>query len=221
MIQTESDRKEFLWGRVPYFAITANNITSGEFRLYALLTLYAFKTGKAWPTIKTLCKDLNIADASVMRQLKKLKSVGLIKIGKGVDGNMKRNYYIPVMPKLDGEEKKIFEKNHLKKILNEKDPEKDKPDYLYFILDEQNDHIKIGVSNDVEKRLENLRKQRGAGELTLVCLLEGGYELEKELHERFHEFRLYGEYFQYSEQIKAFIDKVRKSGLDCLASDGR
>lgn len=35
------------------------------------------------------------------------------------------------------------------------------------------------------------------------------------------EFRLYGEYFQYSEQIKAFIGKVRKSGLDCLASDGR
>ena len=95
------DDKYNMWGRVPYFAVTSKNLTDGELRLFALLAIYAYKSGKAWPTIKTLCKELRRSKATIQRQLKKLQLVGLLEIKKGVEGNKKRNYYIPYLPEQD------------------------------------------------------------------------------------------------------------------------
>lgn len=97
----KGDDKYYMWGRVPYYAVTEEHLTDGELRLFALLAIYAYKTGKAWPTIQTLCKELRRSKSTIQRQLKKLQLVGLLEIKKGVDGNRKRNYYIPYLPEQD------------------------------------------------------------------------------------------------------------------------
>ena len=219
MKKSENQRR---FAPVPTALIYDSNLCTRDKAVYALIATLSYRHGYAYCSSAYVVKNLRINKNSFYESIDTLEKVGWI---TSIRGKGKVNKYAPLdefaNPLYSIRNKEVF--NELTSHMNnpEEYVKEKKPDFVYFILDKQNDHIKIGVSNDVEKRLENLRKQRGAGELTLVCLLEGGYELEKELHERFHEFRLYGEYFQYSEQIKAFIDKVRKSGLDCLASDRR
>ena len=77
-------------------------------------------------------------------------------------------------------------------------PEKNKP-FVYFISDCSN-HIKIGVADDIRKRL--LALQTGnAEELNLVFAFKvdtknAALRLEKELHSLFKQHRVSGEWFE-------------------------
>ena len=104
VMNVKGDDKYYLWGRVPYFAVTSKGLTDGEFRLFALLTIYAFKTGKAWPTLKKLSEELGRSERTILRQLKKLQKVGVLEIKKDFEGNKKRNCYYPYMPEIGSKE---------------------------------------------------------------------------------------------------------------------
>jgi hypothetical protein len=60
--------------------------------------------------------------------------------------------------------------------------------------------VKIGVTDDVEKRLIGM--QTGNHQpLVLIRLFEGGPNEERALHQRFADLRLNGEWFSFSKQM--------------------
>ena len=77
-------------------------------------------------------------------------------------------------------------------------------DAVYFIEDSI-ERIKIGVSNDPEKRLGAL--QTGSSNtLRLIGSLPGGKHLESKLHSDFAHLRLAGEWFHATKGLRGFIE---------------
>lgn len=68
----------------------------------------------------------------------------------------------------------------------------------YLILDESRNLLKIGLSFDVDKRINQLSRNVGS---KLVFISSFPYNIESELHRYFHEYRQNGEWFYYSDEI--------------------
>lgn len=75
--------------------------------------------------------------------------------------------------------------------------------YIYFILSDDG-YVKIGLSNDPEKRLKSLQTAT-AHELKIIHQIPGNQKVEHYLHTLFKKDRFRGEWFIYSEMIKNFI----------------
>jgi hypothetical protein len=60
--------------------------------------------------------------------------------------------------------------------------------------------VKIGVTDDVEKRLRNMQTGNHQA-LAVIRLFEGGEAEERQLHERFADHRLSGEWFSFSKRM--------------------
>lgn len=80
----------------------------------------------------------------------------------------------------------------------------DKP-YVYFILDAKDGKVKIGKSNDPEKRLKTL--QTGHYNKLELIRKTKRYE-ESAVHKRFAHYKGMNEWFEYSEEIKHFISTL-------------
>ena len=80
--------------------------------------------------------------------------------------------------------------------------------YVYFITDGHG-HIKIGKADDVVQRLKELQTGNPYRlTVLLTVMLESpiyAFELELELHKKFDEYRLEGEWFE-SEPVLKLID---------------
>lgn len=95
---------------------------------------------------------------------------------------------------------------------------------VYFIEDEGNDQVKIGITNNVRKRIETLQCGHGAP-LKLLGTLSGGRRIERQLHVRFNKYRIRNEWFRLSDEIREFIkdytgdngDKFELECADCLS----
>lgn len=80
---------------------------------------------------------------------------------------------------------------------------------LYVVADEEKSVLKIGVANNINERIKKLRT---GNHLNLEVIFEFNKlgHLEKEIHRRFSEFRLTGEWFKYDETIiKFFQDEIQ------------
>ena len=70
--------------------------------------------------------------------------------------------------------------------------------YIYVIKNPLNETVKIGVANDVDKRLKQL--QTGAGiELELIyksVICSNAFSIERDVHKHFEEYRTFGEWFK-------------------------
>lgn len=86
-------------------------------------------------------------------------------------------------------------------------------EYIYFIRNEDNKLVKIGKTNNLNKRLKQIKRQFThlgliAPELTLIEYIEteNSTKLEKVTHEKFKQYRAIGEWFDINElQIKQWI----------------
>lgn len=85
---------------------------------------------------------------------------------------------------------------------------------IYFIQRESDAAIKIGYSEDVPTRLGVLRST-GNGRLSLLCAIEGDMVIEKQLHMKFNEDRIEGEWYEPSEVLVAYIDHL----INCKLSN--
>ncbi len=82
------------------------------------------------------------------------------------------------------------------------------PRSVYFIADEYG-NVKIGYAVCVGYRLSCLQTGN-ASELTLLAEIPGGGPpLERELHERFAEHRVRGEWFRLTPEIVEYIKSVQ------------
>lgn len=75
---------------------------------------------------------------------------------------------------------------------------------IYFAQDTAGSVIKIGTSENVKTRLQQL------GKVDLLALRQGGKEEEKELHARFAKDRAYGEWFHPSAELLEYIGSLPK-----------
>lgn len=80
---------------------------------------------------------------------------------------------------------------------------------IYFILDEERDAVKIGISGDPMGRLASLQTGH-AGRLRLVGTMPGTRHDEKRLHQRFAGVRLRGEWFRRTPEIAALATGPHK-----------
>lgn len=60
--------------------------------------------------------------------------------------------------------------------------------HVYFALDAEVSQIKIGISDNVDRRVTELGRERGR-ELDLLGSMRGGYDLERAMHGRFRDYR--------------------------------
>jgi Meiotically Up-regulated Gene 113 (MUG113) protein len=67
---------------------------------------------------------------------------------------------------------------------------------VYFILDAEADHIKIGHSRDPWKRLKQLQTG-SAGKLTLVGVIAGAPSIEKRMHFEHRDANVHREWFSH------------------------
>ena len=79
--------------------------------------------------------------------------------------------------------------------------------------------IKIGVSADIDTRVEELRYHTGKT-VNVLGMIHGGYEAEHHMHHRFREYRLYEECFSRATGLMDFIDGLDRN-LPCYSCHHR
>lgn len=85
---------------------------------------------------------------------------------------------------------------------------------VYFVLDRRDEIVKIGISHDIPKRLESIKRDYNTGELDVVSVIKsGGLAVEKLLHSYFAHIRFNQkgkgrEWFKYNEEMSAFIKEL-------------
>lgn len=79
---------------------------------------------------------------------------------------------------------------------------------VYVVLRREAALVKIGVSTNVEQRISDFKRASGGG-LELLLRIAGTRIDEQELHRRFAEYRKQGEWFSYSDELKAWVAEQR------------
>lgn len=73
---------------------------------------------------------------------------------------------------------------------------------IYFI--KANEKVKIGYANDPSQRIPSIQTS-SPYELEVLLIIDGNFDKEHELHQRFQKMRTSGEWFEFGEPIKSFI----------------
>ncbi len=76
--------------------------------------------------------------------------------------------------------------------------------YIYFAR-ARDGWIKIGTTNDLRRRLAELRNYTPGG-VQLLLTLDGNYHTEAAIHSRFPQYRKNGEWFEPSKPLLEFIE---------------
>ncbi len=84
-------------------------------------------------------------------------------------------------------------------------PQRKRSSLVYFIKD--GDKVKIGHSIKPTVRMTNLETH---SKLELLLTLPGGHNREKQLHKKFHAFRVKGEWFNLVPEIASYIAGAKK-----------
>jgi hypothetical protein len=82
--------------------------------------------------------------------------------------------------------------------------------FVYFVQakDDHRGPVKIGYTRNPEQRLQSLQ-HASAEPLQLLAYFEGDMKNEQELHERFAEHRIRGEWFRWNADLDACIQQHR------------
>jgi T5orf172 domain. len=73
------------------------------------------------------------------------------------------------------------------------------------------DHIKIGIANNVKKRLSGMQTG-SAAPITLLASFGGGVHDERKLHERLRAHWVQGEWFRDCPEVRAVMDDSVEAG---------
>ena len=98
----------------------------------------------------------------------------------------------------------IYSKELFKTLGWYKEPSKARPDvptYVYLIGNMDHEICKIGVSSSPDKRLPGIQAGCPYG-LEILALKEGNRKLEKSLHKKFNRWRMCGEWFKLTDEIR-------------------
>ncbi len=79
---------------------------------------------------------------------------------------------------------------------------------VYFILNKEVNHIKIGYSKNPKQRLKTLQTS-SSHKLELIYSIEGDITIERFLHKQFKNSHIYNEWFYYDDKIIDFIEFIK------------
>lgn len=95
---------------------------------------------------------------------------------------------------------------------------------IYFIYAEEVNRVKIGRSVDISTRLADLTTSSPV-ELTLLAYFLAPVSAERFIHSLFDRYRVRGEWFIYSEQIRGVVKRLNtlKNAcfMDCMTEHGQ
>lgn len=80
--------------------------------------------------------------------------------------------------------------------------------HLYFMHCPTTGLVKIGVSNDVQRRRNQVSLASGLPVEILHVIPNGGYELESKLHGRYRALRETGEWFRREGDLAAYLEQI-------------
>lgn len=115
--------------------------------------------------------------------------------------------YIDAFTKMEQAVESMFKARVIESVLPQDNRNRQ---YLYIIKNPLNETIKIGVAQDVDKRIQQL--QTGAGvELELVyrsMICSNAFNIERDVHQHFEKHRTFGEWFKMRpEDAIEFIEQ--------------
>jgi hypothetical protein len=111
-------------------------------------------------------------------------------------------YYLNKKEKSDYLQK-VSDEDFLKRIKNQKKK-------CLYLISEENKFLKIGVAEDVDKRLKQL-KTSNHNHLRILYNIKSLGKIEKILHEYFYKFHKENEWFYYSDFIVDFFEKLNNN----------
>ena len=89
--------------------------------------------------------------------------------------------------------------------------------YLYFIQAGKDGPIKIGITNDIEKRLKSLQTANSKKlEVLYYTKTSSPRKSEKLLHDHFRENNINGEWFRPDKYLLDHIEKLKSVNYDSL-----
>lgn len=93
--------------------------------------------------------------------------------------------------------------------------------WVYFIMCPETQRCKIGFTKgDAQKRLSSLQTG-SASELSLVAMHPGTIETERALHEKFAASRLHGEWFELTNELRAYLTVTLWAMSEITLKQGR
>jgi hypothetical protein len=115
------------------------------------------------------------------------------------------------------EEEQNRKRNYLRSIFGKDIGYKDLNSFVYFIQGESGGAIKIGITQDIKKRIAGM--QTGHPDTVIeLAIIPGDTFMESYIHEMFKEYRLRGEWFKPSEAILVFIKMIKKTNFTVVAA---
>lgn len=78
---------------------------------------------------------------------------------------------------------------------------------VYLICNQNETVVKIGHSINPNKRLLSLQTSNHE-KLKIYKIIEGDFSTEKFLHNKFSKYKMRGEFFQFSKEIKDYFDNI-------------
>lgn len=83
------------------------------------------------------------------------------------------------------------------------------PKFVYFARAGRGKRVKIGTTVNVSGRMTGLAHPL-VGKLNVLAIIDGGFDVENQMHRRFAEYRIKGEWFRLEGTLAAFIAKLPK-----------
>ncbi len=81
--------------------------------------------------------------------------------------------------------------------------------YIYVIIDETTNAVKIGYSNDPIRRLSSLQTAHSKTTLKLLTIFQGDKDIESAIHIDLEEYKLQGEWFDFNKDVKDYLIKAQ------------
>lgn len=85
---------------------------------------------------------------------------------------------------------------------------------VYFFVCHETNEVKIGVSNNVERRKSQIEREEGRKLYTIGVINGASFDLESRLHRRFAHIRTRNEWFEWCDEIKLFIANHATTSCD-------
>ena len=85
--------------------------------------------------------------------------------------------------------------------------------YIYVILDEQDNTVKIGFSINPRERLAHLQIGNGR-RLQLIQTFVGDAVTEFDIHSEIYHYNVSGEWFQYNDYVKSVLQRYKENSFD-------
>lgn len=145
----------------------------------------------------------------------------------GVQADVFKIQYINAFAKMEEKIAEMYKARVLESVLPQNNSNRQ---FVYIIKNPLNDTVKIGVAQDVQKRLQQL--QTGAGvELELLyqsVVCSNAYSIESDVHSHFADYRTFGEWYKvpvdeaidYLEQQRFVLRSEYANRVSMLANFG-